>query len=65
MYKTWYVSVIGGLIILGSIYGWALEPATAPEEDQPAVASDEPEPESEPDAGEPESEPEPEPAGTA
>jgi cytochrome c oxidase subunit 1 len=49
MYKAWYVAAIGGLITLASIYGWALEPATAPEEPE-GVAEAEPEPEPEPEA---------------
>ena len=51
LYKTWYVAVIGALITLASVYGWALEPATEPEE--PAEVDEvepEPEPEPEPDA---------------
>ena len=51
MYKAWYIAVIGGLVLLGSVYGWALEPATEPE--APAEvdeAEPEPEPEPEPDA---------------
>jgi cytochrome c oxidase subunit 1 len=57
MYKAWPVSLIGGLITLGSIYGWALEPATEPEEPEDVT---EPEPEPEP---EPEAELEPAPTG--
>jgi cytochrome c oxidase subunit 1 len=49
MYKAWPVAVLGGLLTLGSVYGWALEPATAPEEPEP-VAEDGPEPEPEPEA---------------
>ena len=49
MYKAWPVSLIGGLITLASIYGWALEPATEPEEpEEVAEARPEPEPELEP-----------------
>ncbi|MDP8936658.1 MAG: cytochrome c oxidase subunit 4, partial [Actinomycetota bacterium] len=32
MYKTWVVAVLGAIWILGTLYAWALEPATAPEE---------------------------------
>jgi cytochrome c oxidase subunit I len=32
MYKAYVVAVIGAVWLLGSIYAWALEPATAPEE---------------------------------
>ena len=73
MYKAWPVAVIGGLTTLGSLYGWALEPATAPEEPAAdAVSEPEPEPdgdgEVEPEgesAPQPESETEPEPAPSA
>jgi cytochrome c oxidase subunit 1 len=57
MYKAWPVSLIGGLLTLGSLYGWALEPATEPEEPEDVT---EPEPEPEP---EPEAELEPAPTG--
>ncbi|MBV8561269.1 MAG: cytochrome c oxidase subunit I [Acidimicrobiia bacterium] len=49
MYKAWYVSVIGALILLASVYGWALEPATEPEE-PPQMAEPAPAPEPEPEA---------------
>src|SRR4029077_3622344 len=42
MYKTWWVSAIGALLPLGSLFGWPLEPATAPEEPTEITASDEP-----------------------
>jgi hypothetical protein len=32
VYKTWGVAILGGLTIFGSLYAWALEPATAPED---------------------------------
>ena len=32
IYKTWAVAILGGLTIFGSLYAWALEPATAPED---------------------------------
>ncbi|MDP1807205.1 MAG: hypothetical protein Q8K72_18660, partial [Acidimicrobiales bacterium] len=32
IYKTWAVAILGGLWIFGSLYAWALEPATAPED---------------------------------
>jgi cytochrome c oxidase subunit 1 len=77
MFKAWPVAVIGGLTTLGSLYGWALEPATAPEDPQhEAVSEPEPDPEpaseSEPDGApqaesgsEIQSESESEPAPTA
>jgi cytochrome c oxidase subunit 1 len=71
MYKSWPVAVIGGLTTLGSVYGWALEPATAPEEPAAdAVSEPEPEPDGEGEgedqpAAQPESEAEPEPAPSA
>ena len=49
MYKAWYVAVIGGLVTLASVYGWALEPATEPEEPE-EIAEAAPEPEPEPEA---------------
>jgi cytochrome c oxidase subunit 1 len=66
MYKAWYIAVIGGFITLASIYGWALEPATEPEEPE-AVDEVEPEPEPEPNAElepAPEGEAEPAPTGS-
>src|SRR5207237_1339694 len=50
MYKSWPVSAIGALTTLASIYGWALEPATAPEDPQHEAVY-EPEPEPEPASG--------------
>ena len=38
MYKAWPVALIGGLVTLGSVYGWALEPATEPEPPEPPVS---------------------------
>jgi cytochrome c oxidase subunit 1 len=32
IYKTWAVAIMGGVWIFGSLYAWALEPATAPED---------------------------------
>jgi len=32
IYKTWAVAILGGVGIFGSLYAWALEPATAPED---------------------------------
>ena len=32
IYKTWAVAIIGGIWMFGSLYAWALEPATAPED---------------------------------
>jgi cytochrome c oxidase subunit 1 len=49
MYKAWYVSVIGALITLASVYGWVLEPATEPDEPL-EVDEAAPEPEPEPEA---------------
>jgi cytochrome c oxidase subunit 1 len=49
MYKAWYVALIGGLVLLSSVYGWALEPSTEP--DEPGeLAEGGPEPEPEPQA---------------
>ncbi len=30
IYRGWWVSILGGLWIIGSLYAWALEPSTAP-----------------------------------
>jgi len=49
MYKAWYVSAIGALVILAGVYGWALEPSTAPEEPE-EVTEPGPEPGPEPEA---------------
>src|SRR5437764_1221642 len=49
MYKTWYVALIGALVTLASVYGWALEPATEPEEPEEITEAG-PEPEPEPEA---------------
>ena len=35
MYKFLPVAILGGVWIVGSLYAWALEPATAPEEPEP------------------------------
>jgi len=32
IYKTWFVAISGALWIFGSLFAWALEPATAPED---------------------------------
>jgi cytochrome c oxidase subunit 1 len=32
IYKTYLVSVVGGLIMLGALYAWALEPSAEPAE---------------------------------
>jgi hypothetical protein len=32
IYKTWVVAISGGLWIFASLFAWALEPATAPED---------------------------------
>jgi cytochrome c oxidase subunit 1 len=32
IYKTWAVAILGGLWIFSSLFAWALEPATAPED---------------------------------
>ncbi len=39
IYRTWWVSIVGGIWVLACLYAWALEPQTAPEEPE------EPEPE--------------------
>jgi cytochrome c oxidase subunit I len=49
MYRSWFVALIGGLVTLTSVYGWALEPATEPES-PPEMAEPGPEPEPEPEA---------------
>ena len=32
IYKTWAVAILGGVGTFASLYAWALEPATAPED---------------------------------
>jgi len=32
IYRVWAVAILGGLWILGGLYAWSLEPATAPDE---------------------------------
>ncbi|HEX3394028.1 MAG TPA: cytochrome c oxidase subunit I [Acidimicrobiales bacterium] len=32
IYRVWVVAILGGLWVLGGLYAWSLEPATAPEE---------------------------------
>ena len=32
IYKAWVVAILGGVWLLGGIYAWSLEPATAPDE---------------------------------
>jgi len=32
IYRVWFVAILGGLWVLGGLYAWSLEPATAPEE---------------------------------
>jgi hypothetical protein len=32
IYKVWPVAILGGLWIFASLFAWALEPATAPED---------------------------------
>ncbi len=34
IYRVWIVAILGAIWVLGSIYAWGLEPATAPEEEQ-------------------------------
>src|SRR5438270_812237 len=66
MYKAWYVAVIGALVTLASVYGWALEPSTEPEEPE-EIAEAGPAPEPEPEAElepAPESAAEPAPTGS-
>jgi cytochrome c oxidase subunit 1 len=60
MYKAWWAAAMGGLLTVASVYGWALEPSTEPEE-PPEVAELGPEPEPEPEA---EREPEPAASGS-
>jgi cytochrome c oxidase subunit 1 len=38
IYRTWAVSVLGAIWVLGSLYSWALEPSTAPEEPEPELS---------------------------
>jgi cytochrome c oxidase subunit 1 len=38
--KVYVVSVLGALWVLGGIYAWGLEPATAPEEPEPVASTD-------------------------
>ena len=33
IYRAWAVSILGGLLLFGAIYAWALEPQTAPPSD--------------------------------
>ncbi len=35
IYRVWAVAALGGLWVLGGLYAWALEPATAPDEPDP------------------------------
>ncbi len=35
IYRVWAVAILGGLWVLGGLYSWALEPATAPDEPDP------------------------------
>jgi cytochrome c oxidase subunit 1 len=32
IYRVWVVAILGGLWVLGGLYAWSLEPATAPDE---------------------------------
>jgi cytochrome c oxidase subunit 1 len=34
IYRAWAVSILGALWLFGAIYAWALEPATAPPDDE-------------------------------
>ncbi|MGI9032290.1 MAG: cytochrome c oxidase subunit I [Acidimicrobiales bacterium] len=40
IYRVWIVAIVGGLWVLGGLYSWALEPATAPEEPEPVPSTD-------------------------
>ncbi|HEX2273731.1 MAG TPA: cytochrome c oxidase subunit I [Acidimicrobiales bacterium] len=40
IYRVWIVAILGGIWVLGSIYAWGLEPATAPEEEQPEPSTE-------------------------
>jgi cytochrome c oxidase subunit 1 len=49
IYKFWVVAVLGGVWLLGGIYSWGLEPATAPEPpEEPNGDHAEPAPDDEP-----------------
>ncbi len=52
IYRVWAVAALGGLWVLGGLYAWGLEPATAPEEPEP-VPSKELEPVGPPERQEP------------
>ncbi len=40
IYRTWVVAILGAVWVLGSLYAWALEPATAPEEPEPEPSTE-------------------------
>jgi cytochrome c oxidase subunit 1 len=40
IYRVWIVAILGGLWVLGGLYSWALEPATAPEEPGPVLSKE-------------------------
>jgi cytochrome c oxidase subunit 1 len=44
IYRTFFVSAIGGLVVLAGVYAWALEPSVEPEDpgDHPPAAIEEP-----------------------
>jgi cytochrome c oxidase subunit 1 len=39
IYRVWIVSIIGAIWLLGSLYSWALEPSTAPEDPEPELST--------------------------
>jgi cytochrome c oxidase subunit I len=40
IYRVWAVAALGGLWVLGGLYAWALEPATAPEDPEPVPSKE-------------------------
>jgi cytochrome c oxidase subunit 1 len=40
IYRVWIVAILGGVWVLGSLYAWGLEPATAPEEPEPEPSTE-------------------------
>jgi cytochrome c oxidase subunit I len=40
IYRWWAVAALGGLWVLGGLYAWSLEPATAPEDPEPVPSKE-------------------------
>ena len=40
IYRVWAVAALGGLWVLGGLYAWSLEPATAPEDPEPVPSKE-------------------------